>query len=1097
MCSYVVGEETFSNSKVTLREMPDGSVVVAMTLDSKTILMGRIGQTGLTRIANLAGVSSTIMVDRSLVTGYDNGLLRVISLTGSTEERQFVLHGSGIQQIRYTRSRHVDFVWVLYGDKTLLRVPLKDLLITSSWCEVDSVKIWKLKGQESIFAFAPMKSSPFHRHDLMLQEAVDDSCTIFTTGIKPSWSMYITEDNQAATKTDASLGGLVSAVATSLSSSVSTYAKTWMDSKFPTRSQNSPASKKKEIPLSHGIYDSASRVFSGQINDEHPRYCVTVDQIGRVVLVDTAGLRIMKMWKGYRDAHTGWITIPEHPLEDDSTKESKEGSTSKQVRRYGNYLAILAPQRQTIQLWRVPGCILVASFRITDGDCSLVTLTHRNGLFSCFVVRRQGLSVSISEIKLAFENVEHVFGQIDRGQHGGGFLIRKFRKCLSQKDIQGAVDTMKLVKEIPVLTELIRAIDEWIPQFLDAHMHLKVTVAAIQSANAIATDHVHEESISSAPNSEYIKHHQMDIKTEMFRGLLKKRKLFIEMYLGLLSEFDEEYTIEDTSHDLYNMLPPSQYYIAAPVAPLPIAQFLKAYKVNSRDEAFASLLFGSLLHNAFAFPKFQSAVDALKVSQADLVDLFLLWWYSLDIFSVVHYMENSGWGVYRFLQTQLEKPGFVESVTATWRQSPRVTHALMLVRCLEHSVVQYLRKSESQFIGNLQLELHEWSCKLADLLYIVAHIDDSTPTLSLDLLETLSYSNVFARATVAGAPHLDMLISRFHRLHKENHDSICCFQALMLADANHLKLALHEVYQVKHCKTRGGLSLRIFRDHALPRIKQAVNDPGTPTWLLLLCDECADLLVLIDNAIKEEEAQEDELEQDEFIEGLRSELATGVSEASVKGQQTVLKALKALAALTESDMPLSDLLHALFPEGMTLGCLTSAVPPLPAKGTPGRDLIDSRRMKLVSKSLRLSPSFDLASALELTMDAVRGDYVQLLYRQGLDSAGEEVLSQIEDQASVGLELLAVARVRMATILNGVQQSPKYRHLLAVISADTTRWIRAGGQEKSVEPVASLSSTLMLLQRLLDMIPVGNTAYNRALQLARAADALWRRIQEIR
>jgi len=216
--------------------------------------------------------------------------------------------------------------------------------------------------------------------------------------------------------------------------------------------------------------------------------------------------------------------------------------------------------------------------------------------------------------------------------------------------------------------------------------------------------------------------------------------------------------------------------------------------------------------------------------------------------------------------------------------------------------------------------------------------------------------------------------------------------------------------------------------------------------------------------------------------------------------------------------------------------------------------IISRRINLVQRVLRSNLddpkyAFELARALEVSEDKVNVELAYGLYARGQDDAGKAIAERVSDQEALALLLLSVARQRMASVLQVLEDLPQYRHLLAVISADTSRWIRAAAinrshstqqrypqdganstTSRSGSPAAvslestgtstsdsssissqqhqhqqsavkvgaqtsALSSTLVLLHQILMHLSGSPSAQRRASQMATAADALFRRVQD--
>ncbi|KAL1462270.1 hypothetical protein WDU94_014119, partial [Cyamophila willieti] len=89
--------------------------------------------------------------------------------------------------------------------------------------------------------------------------------------------------------------------------------------------------------------------------------CVVTDFLGRLSLVDTVSGVVVRQWKGYRDAQTGWITLDE------------DASRSKTIKRTALFLVVYAPKRHTLDVWAMQQGPKVASFTLNQSGRLLYT----------------------------------------------------------------------------------------------------------------------------------------------------------------------------------------------------------------------------------------------------------------------------------------------------------------------------------------------------------------------------------------------------------------------------------------------------------------------------------------------------------------------------------------------------------------------------------------------------------------------------------------------------------------------------------------------------------------------------------------------------
>lgn len=75
------------------------------------------------------------------------------------------------------------------------------------------------------------------------------------------------------------------------------------------------------------------------------------DSLGRILLIDTLALVVIRLWKGYRDAHCFFIEVPiDHNAASTSRRPPRE---NKGKHDYVLCLAIHAPRRGVIEIWKL------------------------------------------------------------------------------------------------------------------------------------------------------------------------------------------------------------------------------------------------------------------------------------------------------------------------------------------------------------------------------------------------------------------------------------------------------------------------------------------------------------------------------------------------------------------------------------------------------------------------------------------------------------------------------------------------------------------------------------------------------------------------
>jgi len=111
-----------------------------------------------------------------------------------------------------------------------------------------------------------------------------------------------------------------------------------------------------DLPLTRSIRDQPRTVVSISLDPLCSHYAVSCDTLGRILLIDTEQLLICRMWKGYREAQTAFIT----------------STINSQIQLM---LVFYAPRRGLLELWSVPQGQRVGALNIGYG-CTLLTHTH-------------------------------------------------------------------------------------------------------------------------------------------------------------------------------------------------------------------------------------------------------------------------------------------------------------------------------------------------------------------------------------------------------------------------------------------------------------------------------------------------------------------------------------------------------------------------------------------------------------------------------------------------------------------------------------------------------------------------------------------------
>uniref|UniRef100_A0A914LGZ4 Rab3-GAP regulatory subunit N-terminal domain-containing protein n=1 Tax=Meloidogyne incognita TaxID=6306 RepID=A0A914LGZ4_MELIC len=83
---------------------------------------------------------------------------------------------------------------------------------------------------------------------------------------------------------------------------------------------------------------------------------VIVDNIGRILLVNTKMRRILRIWKGYRQARCGWIE-----------KQQKCSAPHQPAPSKALFLIIYVPRRGLLEVWSMQNGPRISAFEVDDG----------------------------------------------------------------------------------------------------------------------------------------------------------------------------------------------------------------------------------------------------------------------------------------------------------------------------------------------------------------------------------------------------------------------------------------------------------------------------------------------------------------------------------------------------------------------------------------------------------------------------------------------------------------------------------------------------------------------------------------------------------
>uniref|UniRef100_A0A8C6QFB1 RAB3 GTPase activating protein subunit 2 n=1 Tax=Nannospalax galili TaxID=1026970 RepID=A0A8C6QFB1_NANGA len=238
-------------------------------------------------------------------------------------------------------------------------------------------KKWGLQDIDTIIDHASigiMTLSPFD------QMKTASNIGGFNAAIKnspPAMSQYITVGSNPFTgffyalegSTQPLLSHVALAVASKLTSALFNAASGWLG--WKSKHEEEPVQRQKPkmepatpLAVRFGLPDSRRHGESMCLSPCNTLAAVT-DDFGRVILLDVARGIAIRMWKGYRDAQTGWTQI----VEDLHERAPEKGGfspfgDSQGPSRVAQFLVIYAPRRGILEVWNTQQGPRVGAFNV-------------------------------------------------------------------------------------------------------------------------------------------------------------------------------------------------------------------------------------------------------------------------------------------------------------------------------------------------------------------------------------------------------------------------------------------------------------------------------------------------------------------------------------------------------------------------------------------------------------------------------------------------------------------------------------------------------------------------------------------------------------
>lgn len=145
-----------------------------------------------------------------------------------------------------------------------------------------------------------------------------------------------------------------------------------------------------------------------------------------------------------------------------------------------------------------------------------------------------------------------------------------------------------------------------------------------------------------------------------------------------------------------------------------------------------------------------------------------------------------------------------------------------------------------------------------------------------------------------------------------------------------------------------------------------------------------------------------------------------------------------------------------------------------------RELVQKERSAFLKQLVRYDDSlgFALAEAFGLSLETIREEHVVFLYQSGQDELGDLWIDKIKHPERIVSQLGAIARARLAIILQRMKAEAQYAMIMSVLPADVFLWVISNTQPpleadplvERLDRAPSLTATHHLLLQCLSLMP---------------------------
>ncbi|CAH0484311.1 unnamed protein product [Peronospora farinosa] len=351
--------------------------------------------------------------------GYTSGVVRIFNRIGDVLFEQ-KLHGSAVQKVDVNRniatiiaarrtsvllSSETDMegeFWVLYADSTVAVIQMSEIIAKLKAnstvfgpAQVSKFRKYLLRDQKDVvaaFPCGPVRPTIFQSHSRL------GVYTIVSAGSAPFLAFYQAGNDQNSI---IHLAHIATAIASKAAGAVWNFAISWgwrqsIDGKeqanYTQLGAGATDAAADHVPAPVGatrsIYEDERRRCKALVLSPTGRLAAVSDTLGRILLVDTARMMVIRMWKGYRNAQCGWMQGTEGPR-----------------RPLGLYLVIFSAQRGIVEVWRARYGPRVFSFAVGNSAKLFTQFDPATRRTKCIVLSKTSDNVSeLIELKPGLPN---------------------------------------------------------------------------------------------------------------------------------------------------------------------------------------------------------------------------------------------------------------------------------------------------------------------------------------------------------------------------------------------------------------------------------------------------------------------------------------------------------------------------------------------------------------------------------------------------------------------------------------------------------------------------------------------------------------------